>query len=76
MEIRNISYIDVTGTFKGDTAVKIECSDSVPCKGIFMQNINLIGDGEEVKCVNVVDPSYEGVIRPYVPCSKKKIVPP
>ncbi|WKA08361.1 hypothetical protein VitviT2T_026090 [Vitis vinifera] len=45
VEISDISYIDIKGTSMRKTAVKLACSESVPCKNIFMQDINLSYQG-------------------------------
>lgn len=69
MEIRNISYIDIRGTSKG-TAVKLACNPTVPCRDIYMKDINLIGGKKQVltDCRNVVGGSFNGVMVPDLPC--------
>lgn len=36
-----ITFREVMGTSKRETAVKIECSKTVPCEGITMENVYL-----------------------------------
>ncbi|XP_034672758.1 polygalacturonase-like [Vitis riparia] len=79
VEIRNISYIDVKGKSKKENAVKIACSDTVPCRDIFMQNINLIYDqsGKQASayCKNVINGYYHGVVRPKISCLQNDKLP-
>ncbi|KAM3357309.1 putative polygalacturonase [Capsicum galapagoense] len=63
VEISQVLYRNVTGTSKSQKAMKFACSDTVPCRDITLDNVNLVArDGTaEVYCN-----SATGVIAGYV----------
>ncbi|KAF3673493.1 Eukaryotic translation initiation factor 3 subunit H [Capsicum annuum] len=63
VEISEVLYRNVTGTSKSQKAMKFACSDTVPCRDITLDNVNLVArDGTaEVYCN-----SATGVIAGYV----------
>lgn len=69
MEISDISYMNIKGTSMRKTGVKLACSKSVPCKNIFMQDINLSykGTNASAYCKNVNGTS-QGLMKPSVSC--------
>ncbi|XP_073005894.1 polygalacturonase-like [Typha latifolia] len=42
VEVSNILYQNIKGTSASQVAVKFSCSESIPCHGIVLQNINLV----------------------------------
>lgn len=69
VEIRNVLYKNIKGTSASDVGVQFECSETFPCKGIVLQNIELeLEDGEEAKAsCNSVELSYRGDVNPQCP---------
>ena len=57
VEISNIKYINIKGTSNSKVAVKLECSKSVPCKGVSLHNVGFEREGDsdlvEASCQNV-----------------------
>lgn len=56
VQIKNVLYKNIRGTSASDVAVKFDCSESFPCHGIVLQNIDLRGEGEkyvEASCNNI-----------------------
>ncbi|KAJ7982216.1 putative Polygalacturonase [Quillaja saponaria] len=56
VQVSNVVYKNIGGTSASEVVIKFECSKSFPCKGIWMQNINLVREGNgNVKgsCVNI-----------------------
>lgn len=43
--ISNVKFMNIHGTSREKTAVKIDCSGTVPCTGLFFDDINLAGVG-------------------------------
>lgn len=41
VHVSNVTFREFSGTSRKKTAVKLSCSDTVPCTDIFMENINL-----------------------------------
>ena len=50
--IRNISYINITGTAT-ETAGAFECLSQMPCKEVTMRNVNIAGAKKGFSCENV-----------------------
>ncbi|KZV54244.1 putative polygalacturonase-like [Dorcoceras hygrometricum] len=57
VQISNVTYRQVLGTSKGQTAVKLFCSKAVPCKNIVVEDIELVSSNDDKKatfeCNNV-----------------------
>ncbi|KAF3783964.1 putative polygalacturonase [Nymphaea thermarum] len=41
VQVRNVAYIGASGTSNTETAIKLACSETVSCKGIFLKDINI-----------------------------------
>ncbi|ESQ47035.1 hypothetical protein EUTSA_v10028331mg [Eutrema salsugineum] len=83
VEIKNVLYNHIHGTSIRKPFVKLLCSKSVPCTGIFMSNINIQDEEEEeemeyhhksrhddhppAECINVRGFS-NGVVKPKLAC--------
>merc|ERR1712129_220290 len=50
--IRNISYVNITGTAT-DSAGEFECLSQMPCQEITMRNIDITGAEKGFTCENV-----------------------
>ncbi|MED6151576.1 Polygalacturonase [Stylosanthes scabra] len=67
VQISNVLYEDISGTSASDVAVRFDCSDSVPCQDIMLEDINLqrVEDGKDVEAsCNNVQLSYYGDVNP------------
>ncbi|KAL5976939.1 hypothetical protein ACLOJK_021276 [Asimina triloba] len=56
VEISNVVYKNIEGTSASKVAVEFDCSESIPCKEIVLEDINLVGAGgedTESSCKNV-----------------------
>ncbi|KAK1363383.1 Glycoside hydrolase, family 28 [Heracleum sosnowskyi] len=57
VKVSGVTFRDVMGTSKRETAVKIDCSKTVPCEGITMENVYLKSNRQGKKasayCSNV-----------------------
>ncbi|CAK9310273.1 unnamed protein product [Citrullus colocynthis] len=61
VQVSNVMYQNIRGTSASQVAVKFDCSKSVPCQGILLQDINLAHKGKnddkstqaEAACKNV-----------------------
>lgn len=61
VEVSNVVYQNIRGTSASEVAVKFNCSKSIPCQGILLQDINLVHKGKnddksaqaEASCKNV-----------------------
>ncbi|CAL0310312.1 unnamed protein product [Lupinus luteus] len=54
--LSNVVYQNIKGTSASEVAIKFVCSKTVPCKGIYMQDVILRredGDGVSATCENV-----------------------
>ncbi|XP_057496435.1 probable polygalacturonase At1g80170 isoform X1 [Actinidia eriantha] len=69
VEINGIMYRNITGTSKSTRAMKFACSDTVPCKHIVLNNINLEKkDGTvETYCNSATGFGY-GYVEPSAEC--------
>ncbi|MFQ6665907.1 hypothetical protein Gotur_032461 [Gossypium turneri] len=71
VQVSNVLYQNIRGTSASNVAMKFDCSQSVPCRQIYLQNVAL--KAEETKqasssCANVIL-SYRGDVSP--PCSSR-----
>ncbi|KAL1312406.1 hypothetical protein HN51_039024 [Arachis hypogaea] len=67
VQISNVLYQNISGTSASDVAVKFDCSDSVPCQDIILEDINLQsfeGDKDAEALCNNVKVSYYGDVNP------------
>lgn len=71
MEISGVIFKNIIGTSKTPEAMKFACSDTVPCSGIVLNNINLEReDGiAETYCNCAMGIDY-GVVKPPADCLK------
>lgn len=55
IKINDVIYSGIMGTSATKVAIKMDCSEQVPCTGIRMQAINLTyyGEAAETSCTNV-----------------------
>lgn len=72
VQVKNVVYNNVKGTSASKVAVKFDCSERYPCKGIRLQNVKLEAveeideEGVEAECENV-QVSQVGVVSPRCP---------
>uniref|UniRef100_A0A166BVA7 Polygalacturonase n=1 Tax=Daucus carota subsp. sativus TaxID=79200 RepID=A0A166BVA7_DAUCS len=52
VKVSNVKFINVMGTSKRETAVKIECSKTVPCEDIVLDTIHLRSSQEKKKATS------------------------
>ncbi|XP_074364680.1 exopolygalacturonase-like [Apium graveolens] len=71
VQISNVKYIGVTGTSASPVAVDLQCSNSMPCQDIYLENIDLslTGGGQTSSSCANVNPTYSGTQNP-APCSQ------
>ncbi|PSS30440.1 Polygalacturonaseprecursor [Actinidia chinensis var. chinensis] len=72
VQVSNVRYSQIYGTSREDTAVKFACSESVPCRDIFMNDINIQSADQHTSkamsfCQNVQG-RQNGEVSPGVPC--------
>lgn len=71
VHISNVRYDTIYGTSHKQIAVKLACSEAVPCTGIVMKDVNLKTEDEKHEalshCVNVQGHT-NGNVFPRVPC--------
>ncbi|KAL5976943.1 hypothetical protein ACLOJK_021280 [Asimina triloba] len=56
VKISDVVYRNIGGTSASKVAVEFDCSKSIPCQGIVLKDINLVGAGGEAtesSCKNV-----------------------
>ncbi|KAK8555503.1 hypothetical protein V6N13_046032 [Hibiscus sabdariffa] len=71
VQVSEVLYQNIRGTSASGIAMKFDCSRSVPCRGIYLQNVALKAeeeDGTHASCANV-RLSYLGDVSP--PCSSQ-----
>lgn len=44
MKVSNVVYRNIKGTSASEVTAKFDCSKSIPCKGILLEDINLVGN--------------------------------
>ncbi|KAH7845696.1 hypothetical protein Vadar_005008 [Vaccinium darrowii] len=64
VEVSNVRYNHIHGTSRGEIAVEFACSETVPCRDIYMNDINLVSGVSS--CQNVRGTQHE--VSPSVPC--------
>ncbi|OVA20966.1 Glycoside hydrolase [Macleaya cordata] len=45
VQVKDVVYKNIRGTSASDVAVKFDCSKGYPCRGVVLQNINLVREG-------------------------------
>ncbi|CAH9092003.1 unnamed protein product [Cuscuta europaea] len=56
VQVSDVVYRNIRGTSAKEVAIKLECSEMVPCRGILLQNVHLMRERAGVvkaKCSNV-----------------------
>nr|GMD67501.1 polygalacturonase QRT2-like [Ipomoea batatas] len=69
VRVSNVIYRNIRGTSARELAIRFECSKTVPCKGILLENVNLIGEDKGVvkaECSNV---KYANIGHVFPSCS-------
>ncbi|KAL3380740.1 hypothetical protein AABB24_001071 [Solanum stoloniferum] len=69
VHVSNIMFKNIKGTSSTQTAIKLKCSKTVPCKGIQMENVNIRHEGGltvKALCTNVKY-TTKGVLFPKCP---------
>lgn len=61
VQVKHVLYQNIRGTSASTDAITFNCSQSVPCQGIVLQNIQL--QNGRAKCNNV-KPAYKGAVSP------------
>ncbi|KAL2514448.1 Polygalacturonase QRT2 [Forsythia ovata] len=57
VQVMNVVYKNIRGTSASEVAIKLNCSDMVPCRGIILENVYLSRQGEgevEANCSNII----------------------
>ncbi|KAF9592760.1 hypothetical protein IFM89_017330 [Coptis chinensis] len=69
VQVQDVVYKNIKGTSASHIAIKIDCSKNFPCKDILMQDVNLVGVGDEkvnASCINLLW-SKNGTVIPSCP---------
>ncbi|KAJ1380159.1 Pectin lyase fold/virulence factor [Sesbania bispinosa] len=56
VQLSNVMYQNIRGTSASEVAIKFDCSKTVPCKGIYLQDVVLTPEGDSgtiASCENV-----------------------
>ncbi|OMP10071.1 Glycoside hydrolase, family 28 [Corchorus olitorius] len=74
VQVSNVVYQNIRGTSASDVALKLDCSQSFPCRGIYLQNVDLSVPQNQHNNNNIAEAScsnvrltYQGNVSP--PCS-------
>ncbi|XP_076896264.1 polygalacturonase-like [Bidens hawaiensis] len=69
IEIKDVTYKNITGTSADKDAIIFECSKTHPCEGVVLKEINLTrdSDGDAMAICNNVELSYVGSVVPQCP---------
>ncbi|XP_042448843.1 polygalacturonase ADPG2-like [Zingiber officinale] len=63
VQVSDVKYLSVTGTSTSSVAIALNCSQTVPCTGITMDNVNLwsANQGQQVQsnCIDAKGSQYE-----------------
>ncbi|EPS63215.1 hypothetical protein M569_11572, partial [Genlisea aurea] len=59
VQIRNVTYVNITGTSASPEAINFNCSKKYPCQEIVVQDVDLFsgengGQSVEASCINVI----------------------
>ncbi|KAF8398392.1 hypothetical protein HHK36_017319 [Tetracentron sinense] len=69
VQVRDVVYQNIKGTSASNMAINFDCSKSFPCRGIVLQDINLVKEGgatAKASCKNVICTKM-GNVSPYCP---------
>ncbi|KAI7747481.1 hypothetical protein M8C21_025897, partial [Ambrosia artemisiifolia] len=66
VEIKDVTYKNISGTSAGRDAIIFKCSKSHPCEGVVLKDINLtrVHDGDVKAICNNVELTYVGTVIP------------
>ncbi|KAF6158576.1 hypothetical protein GIB67_040090 [Kingdonia uniflora] len=56
VQVNNVVYKNIKGTTESEVAIKFDCSKTYPCRGIVLQDVNLVtntGETAKASCNNV-----------------------
>ncbi|OMO69766.1 Glycoside hydrolase, family 28 [Corchorus capsularis] len=74
VQVSNVLYQNIRGTSASEVALKLDCSQSFPCRGIYLQNVDLSVPQNQHNNNNIAEAScsnvrltYQGNVSP--PCS-------
>lgn len=69
MEIKKVTYKNITGTSASKDAIIFKCSKKHPCEDVVMEDVLLTQeDNDDAKAIcNNVNPSYNGTVIPRCP---------
>ncbi|ONK66223.1 uncharacterized protein A4U43_C06F5500 [Asparagus officinalis] len=71
VKISQVIYRNISGTSKNSKAMKFACSDTVPCSGIVLNNINLERENGSLETFCNCAMGFDfGVVRPAADCLK------
>ncbi|CAA2967915.1 polygalacturonase QRT2 [Olea europaea subsp. europaea] len=73
VQVKNVVYKNIRGTSASEVAMKFDCSRTVPCKGIVLQNVHLTGKAggnAKAKCRNLKFDHRVSSISPRCPLMK------
>lgn len=75
VEVKHVLYKNIKGTSASNVSVKFNCSKTIPCRGIKLENIELVGeDGESTQSYcNNVHWTRKGTVVPH-PCVSKSFI--
>ncbi|KAL2511659.1 Polygalacturonase QRT2 [Abeliophyllum distichum] len=48
VQVENVMYKNIRGTSASEVAMKFDCSETIACKGIVLQNVNLTGQAGRI----------------------------
>ncbi|KAI8545837.1 hypothetical protein RHMOL_Rhmol07G0069000 [Rhododendron molle] len=69
VQVQNVLYRNIQGTSASEKAINLDCSDSLPCKQIVLQSINLASvsakDKQAASCANIMGLSTFGRVSPH-----------
>ncbi|KAL6981205.1 Glycosidase, partial [Sarracenia purpurea var. burkii] len=68
VKVENVRYKNIKGTSASEVAIDLNCSKTLPCKGIVLQDVNLVRQSHgktEASCINVNGLSSKGRSSPH-----------
>ncbi|KAL2511637.1 Polygalacturonase QRT2 [Abeliophyllum distichum] len=76
VQVENVMYKNIRGTSASEVAMKFDCSETIACKGIVLQNVNLTGQAGRIAkatCNNLKLDYRVASISPRCPLDQGKI---
>ncbi|XP_072999189.1 probable polygalacturonase At3g15720 [Typha latifolia] len=67
VEISDVQFVDIHGTSSSEVAIDIQCSHSVPCRGITLNDITLKQDGKKAPATSNITNAYGTTIGTVIP---------